>query len=135
MNPASSVTFASLTILTKGILNTLLGILHLVGTFTFERSAIAGQGSAQFQRDYLIWFTGVGVFILFMAAVDLLCYPSLKAKVNLAWRVTLLCSLFTTLLGLFGVTMFGISPPLELLITGAVGTIVLLLARREFHAR
>lgn len=135
MNPTSSVKFASLTVLTKGILNTLLGILHLVGTFTFERSAIAGQGSAEFQRAYLIWFTGVGGFILFMAAVDLLCYRSLKAKVNLAWRVALLCSVATTLLGLFGVTLFGISPPLQLLITGAVGAIVLLLARREFRAR
>lgn len=135
MNPTSRVKFASLTILTKGILNTLLGLLHLVGTFTFERSNVTGQGSAQFQRDYLIWFTGVGIFILFMAAVDLFCYASLKAGMNLAWRVTLLCSIFTTLLGLFGVTMFGISPPLELLITGAAGTIALLVGRRDFASR
>lgn len=115
-------------------MNLLLGVLHLVGTFTFEQSAIAGQGTAAFRLSYLVWFSGVGAFILFMALVDLLCYPSLKAKMNLAWRVTLLGSIFTTLLGLTGVIVFGISPPLELLVTGSVGTIALVLGRREFAA-
>jgi hypothetical protein len=100
----------------------------------FEESNIEGNGSFEFRRDYLIWLFGVGAFILFMGLVDLLCYRSLKTNMRLAWQVSFLCAVFTTLLGLPGVIVFGISPPLLLLVTSVVGLLSLTLSRREFRA-
>lgn len=133
MDETKAARLASVTILVKGILNTLLGGLHIVGAFTFEASNIAGKGSAEIQRDYLVWFFGVGVFIVFMGLVDMLCYRGLEARMNLAWRIALLCAVFTTLTGLTGVVMFGPSPPLQLLVTGIIGLVVLALAWRTFR--
>jgi uncharacterized BrkB/YihY/UPF0761 family membrane protein len=135
MSGVLSTKFVSGAILIKGILNTLLGTLHIAGTFTFEASNIAGQGSDAFRRDYLIWFGGVGGFIVFMGLVDILCYKSLKANMSLAWQVALLCAVFTALLGLLGVIAFGVSPPLQLLVTGIAGALVLALSGREFSYR
>lgn len=132
MSGLLSANFASKTILTKGILNALLGVLHVVGTFTFEASKLAGQETVEFRRDYLIWFCGVGAFIVFMGLIDILCAKGLRAKTALAWQVAALCALFTTLQGLAGVIAFGISPPLLLLVTGVAGILVLALSRREF---
>jgi hypothetical protein len=125
------VRVASQLILVKGILNTLLGVVHIVGAFTFETVKISGQGTAEMRRDYILWFYGVGVFILFMGLVDILCYRGLKAGMSWAWRMSLLCAAFTTITGLSGVAVFGVSPPLQLLVTGIIGLIVLVFARNE----
>ncbi|MDQ2082559.1 hypothetical protein RA307_20425 [Xanthobacteraceae bacterium Astr-EGSB] len=135
MSRVLSTQFVGQAILIKGILNTLLGILHILGTFTFQASRIAGQGSDAFRRDYLIWFSGVGGFIVFMGLVDILCYKSLKANMNFAWRIAVLCAVSTTLLGLYGTISFGMSPPVQLLLTGCAGLLVLVLSRREFADR
>ena len=124
--------FVSKVILIKGILNTLLGVVHIVGAFTFEASKIARQGTIEMWRSHLIWFYGVGLFVLFMGLVDILCYRSLKVNLNFAWRIAFLCAVFTTLIGLSGVIIFGVSPPLQLLVTGIVGCVVLIFSKREF---
>ena len=134
MGEIRGIKLVSIVILIKGILNTLLGVLHVVGTFTFEATTISGQGPVEMQRDYLIWYCGVGVFILFMGLVDIISYKSLQVGMKLAWRISLLCALFTTLLGLFGVIVFGISPPLQLLVTGIAGIVMLVFSKREFLA-
>jgi len=135
MKETGNSQFASRTILIKGILITLLGVVHIIGTFTFEASQIIGQGTATIQRDYLMWFCATGVFILFMGLVDLLCYKGLKANMNLAWRIAILCSFFTAITGLPGVFVFGVSPPLLLLVAGMTAFIILALSRRRFQVR
>ena len=135
MNRPCSAKSASTTILVKGILNALLGAVHIVGAFTFEATKIAGQGSAELRRDYTVWFYAVGVFILFMGLLDILCYQGLRAGMNMAWRVSLLCAAFTTLAGTSGVVVFGVSPPLQLLVTGLVGLAVLACSRSAFRER
>lgn len=125
MSDSTGSKLAGRTILTKGILITLLGVVHMVGVFTFEASKIDGQLAGELRRDYLIWFAGVGMFILFMGLVDLLIHRGVTAGRRPAWQVALLCSIFTTLLGLLGVITFGISPPLVLLVTGAAGVLAL----------
>lgn len=130
-----STTFVSRTILAKGVVNSVLGILHIAGAFTFEASKIDGLGGgADFHRDYLIWYSGVGAFILFMGLVDLLCVRHLAPDKPLARQVALLDAVFTLSLGLPGVIVFGLSPPLVLLVTGAAGLIVLTLAKRQSPA-
>jgi hypothetical protein len=135
MSSILSTKFVSKTILIKGIINTLLGILHVAGSFTFEADNIAGKGTGELLRDYIIWFGGVGVFIIFMGLTDILCYKSLKAKARLAWQVSLLCAVFTMLLGLPGVIIFGVSPPLVLLTVGVAGVLVLAFSGHEFHVQ
>ncbi len=134
MSHGLSMSAISRVILVKGVLNSLLGALHVMGTFTFERAKIAGQGTAAIERDYLIWFYGVGVFIVFMGLLDIICSSGLKAGDLWAWRACLACSAFNALLGVSGVVMFGISPPLQLLLTGLIGIGVLLWSkeRRSF---
>jgi hypothetical protein len=133
MDGIRGVRFVSMVILVKGILNALLGALHVVGAFTFEAHKIAGQGTAEMRRDYILWFYAVGVFIVFMGLVDVFCYRGLRARSSWAWQISLLCAAFTTLTGLSGVVAFGISPPLQLLATGIVGSAALALARGEFR--
>ena len=124
---------ASVVILVKGVLNTLLGALHIVGAFTFEARKVAGQGTPAMRRDYILWFGVVGAFILFMGLLDVFCYQGLKARRSWAWRISLLCAAFTTLTGVSGVMAFGVSPPLELLATGIAGLAVLSCSRGEFR--
>ncbi len=122
-------------ILTKGVLNSLLGLLHIAGTFTFEAANIAAQGgTAEFHRDYLIWFYGVGAFTLFLGLVDLLCARNLTRAQPLARQIALLDAVFTLSLGIPGVIVFGVSPPLVLLVTGVAGLFVLVLAKRDTAA-
>jgi hypothetical protein len=129
MDGIRSVRFVSMVILAKGVLNALLGALHVVGAFTFEARKIAGQGTPALRRDYLLWFCVVGVFILFMGLVDVFCYRGLKAGANGIWWIALLCAVFTTLTGVSGVIVFGVSPPLQLLVTGIFGLAALLFGR------
>jgi hypothetical protein len=118
------------TILVKGTLNTLLGLVHIIGTFTFESRHIAGQGTALLRRDYLMWFTATGVFILFLGLVDLACHGGLKSGEPLARRIAALDAVFTLITGAVGVAVFGISPPLVLLATGLVGLLALAAGRQ-----
>jgi len=135
MHGIFSATFVRRTLLTKGVVNTLLGVLHIAGTFTFEAANIAGHGGpAEFHRDYLIWFYGVGAFILFLGLVDLLCARNLATNPSLARPVALLDAVFTLSLGLPGVIVFGVSPPLVLLVTGTAGLLALALAQRKTAA-
>ncbi len=129
MSHRLSASAVSRVILVKGVLNSLLGALHVIGTFTFERAKIAGQAPAAIERDYLVWFYGVGVFIVFMGLLDIICSSGLKAGDVWGWRACLACSAFNALLGVSGVVMFGISPPLQLLLTGLLGVGVLLWSR------
>ncbi len=133
MHGVRAIRFVSTVILVKGVLNTLLGVLHVVGTFTFEARRITGQGSAELRRDYLLWFCGVGVFIVFMGLVDVLCHRGLSGGRSWAWRGALLCAAFTTLIGASGVFVFGASPPLQLLTTGIVGLTALAFSKGEFQ--
>jgi hypothetical protein len=125
--------FVSRSIFIIGILNTLLGIIHIIGTFTFEPQNIKGQGSYILQRDYLLWFCATGLFILFMGLLNILCYKSLISNIKLAYKILLLCSGFTILLGAPGVVVFGISPPMVLVITGIFGLIALLMLKSKFE--
>ena len=134
MKETGSSQLASRTILVKGILITLLGVVHIIGTFTFEPHQISGQGTAILQRDYLMWYCATGVFILFMGLVDLLCYKGLKSNMNLAWQIAIMSSFFTAITGLSGVFLFGISPPLLLLVAGMTAFIILVLSRGRSQA-
>jgi hypothetical protein len=116
---------AAVVILVKGTLNLALGLLHIAGTFTFERAKVAGQMTEALRRDYLVWFYGVGLFIVFMGALDIVCYKGVREGARSAWRAAVLCSAFNVILGLSGVLAFGVSPPLQLLVTGVVGLVVL----------
>jgi hypothetical protein len=116
---------AAVVILVKGILNVALGLLHIAGTFTFERTKVAGQMTEALQRDYLVWFYGVGLFIVFMGVLDIVCYAGVREGVRSAWRAAVSCSAFNAILGLSGVLAFGVSPPLQLLVTGVAGLVVL----------
>lgn len=127
-----AIQLASRSVRTKGILNTILGLVHIAGALTFEANKIAGQGTPELRRDYLVWFAGVGVFILFSGILDLLCVAGLKARSNLAWRVALFCAASIGLFGTFGVSIYGISPPLVLLVTGAGATACLVGTRKGF---
>lgn len=129
----SHLRLASRTILTKGVLNTLLGLVHIVVAFAYEAGKIAGQGSALLQRDYIVWFLGTGLFILFMGLVDILCHSGLKSGSRLAWRVSLMNAVFTLIPGVCGVALYRVSPPLLLLITGSVGLSVLVFTRNDFR--
>jgi len=125
--------FVSKSIFIIGILNTLLGIIHIIGTFTFELQNIKGQGSDTLQRDYLLWFGATGLFIFFIGLLNILCYNSLILNIKLAYKILLLCSVFTILLGVPGVVVFGISPPIVLVITGIFGLITLLMVKNKFQ--
>lgn len=116
---------AAVVVLVKGILNLALGLLHIAGTFTFERAKVAGQMTDAFRRDYLVWYYGVGLFIVFMGVLDIVCYAGVREGARSAWRVAVWCSAFNVILGLSGVLAFGVSPPLQLLVTGVVGLVVL----------
>jgi hypothetical protein len=50
MHGVRAVRFVSTVILVKGVLNTLLGVLHVVGTFTFEARKIAGLAALAFSK-------------------------------------------------------------------------------------
>lgn len=131
MNTAPRAILASRTIFAKGLLNTILGAIHIAGAFTFEADGIAGQGTPELRRDYLVWFFGVGVFILFTGVVDLLCAKELKSGNRMAWKTSLASSAFVAIMGCIGVSLYGFSPPLQLLLTGIVGLAALTAARRE----
>lgn len=105
-------------LLAKGIVLTLLGIVHVVGTFTFEATRFAGVGTAEMRHDYLVWFSGVGFFIFFMGLIDILCAKPLKNGDAIAWRIAFACAISTALLGTAGVILYGISPPLIGMVVG-----------------
>ena len=127
-----TTTLASRTILAKGVINAALGAVHIAGAFTFEARKIAGLGTPELRRDYLVWFAGVGVFILFSAIIDLMCVSGLRASSTLSWRISLFSAIGIGLFGTFGVSIYGISPPLVLLVTGAMATVALLWTRDSF---
>lgn len=123
-----STGLASRIILVKGMVLVLLATVHTAVGLAFEPGSIAGSGTAELRRDYILYFCVSGVFFLFMGLVDLLCYRSLKEGTVLAWRISLMCSAFTVLIGAGGVSVFGVSPPLTLLVVGAMGVVALALA-------
>jgi hypothetical protein len=129
MGHDSRANLAGNVVLAKGILNLALGILHVVGTFTFERDKVARLASAALRRDYLVWFYGVGLFIVFMGLIDIVCSAGVKERSRFAWRAALLCATFNLVLGLSGVAIFGVSPPVQLVVTGLVGVVALSAAR------
>jgi hypothetical protein len=61
---------------------------------------------------HLIWFYGVRAFILFMRLIDLPCDRYLAGDNRLATEVVPLDAVFTLFLGLLGVIIFSLSPPL-----------------------
>ena len=128
----NAIGLASRSVRIKGLVNTLLGLIHIVGTFTFESSKIAGQGTPHLRRDYLVWFWGVGVFILLSGILDLICVRAIRDGSNLAWRIALFSSVSIGLFGACGVSFYGISPPLVLLLTGALATACLAWTRKGF---
>ncbi|MCG6923404.1 MAG: hypothetical protein LJF15_20305 [Acidobacteria bacterium] len=132
MTDQGLVRLASVVVLVKGILSTLLGVVHIVVAFAYEAGKIAGQGTAEMRRDYLLWFYGVGLFIVFMGLVDIACHRGLAARMCWAWRLSFLCAVFTTVLGVSGVAVFGASPPLLLLVTGLIGLVTLAGSKRRF---
>lgn len=115
----------------KGIVLTLLGIVHVVGTFTFEATHYAGVGTSEMRHDYLVWFSGVGFFILFMGIVDIICHNQIKQGNPLAWRISSFNAAFTALFGSAGVFLYGVSPPLVLMVTGWIALAALALLDRK----
>ncbi|HNY30210.1 MAG TPA: hypothetical protein PKO15_04915 [Fibrobacteria bacterium] len=115
-------------LLAKGILTLLLGILHVIGAFTFEAASIAGAGTATLRRDYLIWFGGVGFFILFLGVLDLLCHRPLRSGNPLARRIASLDAAATALIGSAGIHLFGTFPPFPVIVA-ALGWIPLAFLR------
>jgi hypothetical protein len=126
-----STRLAGRTILVKGVVLVLLAAVHVVGGLAIEPGSVAGSGTTGLRHDYIVYFCIAGVFFLFMGIVDLLCCRSLGEGVGLAWRISMVCSLFTAIVGLAGVSIFGVSPPLVLLVVGVMGSATLVLANRE----
>ena len=127
-----AIQLASRSVRIKGLVNTMLGLIHIAGAFTFESSKIAGKGTPHLLRNYLVWFAGVGVFILFSGILDLLCVAGLKSRSNLCWRIALFSALSIGVFGTWGVSIFGISPPLVLVVTGAATAACLVWTRKDF---
>ncbi|MBK9575979.1 MAG: hypothetical protein IPK50_22630 [Fibrobacterota bacterium] len=133
MNPILSKNGAGNLLMAKGIVLTLLGIVHVVGTFTFEATRFAGVGTVEMRHDYLVWFSGVGFFIVFMGLIDLLCAKPLKNGDALAWRIAFASAISTALLGTAGVILYGISPPLIGMVVGWAALAALALLDRQSH--
>lgn len=105
-------------LLAKGILIALLGIVHVAGAFTTEAAKIARVASPQVGHDYLVWFAGVGVFLLFLGGIDLLCQGPIRQGDPLARKIAWFGSTTIALYGSCGVALYGISPPLALMVAG-----------------
>lgn len=119
-------------ILIKGIVFCLLGIVHLVASF-YEYDDIKVSMPKDLGYSYILWFYGVGLFILFIGWVEILSYKGIKQKTVLAWQVSLLSSFFSAIMGLSGLITFHwvLSPPYILFVAGIIGVILLLKNRSE----
>jgi len=122
-------------ILIKGIVFCLLGIVHLVASF-YEYNDIKGYMPKDLGYSYILWFNGVGLFILFIGLAEILSYKGIKQKTTLAWQVSLLSSFFAAVMGLSGLITFHwvLSPPYLLLVAGVFGLVLLLKNRRGFES-
>lgn len=110
----------------KGVLLSLLAIVHFIGACTFERESIRGEATEKVARDYIVWFSGVGAFILFLGLVDLVCVSGLKKGDLLARRVARLSAVFCVALGVTGMVIYTpVSPPTLIAAVGVAGLVVL----------
>lgn len=119
----------------EGILVTLLGIAHLIVGLAVEPTKIAGLGPDPLLRDYIVWFQAFGACIVLMGLLDLACVEDLRRSSRLAWKVSILSSLFAFSIGLAGTVVFRVSPPNVLLLAGGAGLAASLSAREGYRLR
>lgn len=119
----------------KGILNVLLGIVHIVVAFAFEYNRIKTNMPEELSTEYFGYFLALGVFLLFIGCTDILCSKGLKQKLPFAWNIAFCCSVFTTFLGSVGLLIFHWkpSPPYLIFLTGIIGIVFLATNRKEFQ--
>jgi hypothetical protein len=123
--------FLRIVILTKGIFMLLMGIVHVVVAFTFEHNKLAGLPQ-QFVHDYLVWFIGVGFFLMFVGAIDLINYKDLTFKLRSTWKNIFINSLFSLILGGGLTAYFQEGPPILGFVVGLVAIVPVWLQRRDF---
>lgn len=109
----------------------LLGIVHIVVAFTFEYNKLAGLPKP-FVNDYLVWFIGVGIFLMFVGTIDLINYKDLTFKLRSTWKNVMVNSLFPLILGAGGTAYFQEGPPILIFIVGIVSIVPIWLQRRDF---
>jgi heme/copper-type cytochrome/quinol oxidase subunit 3 len=121
-------------VLVKGILTVLLGIIHIIMSY-FEYNLIKDEMPKYIGYKYILWYYAVGLFILFIGLIDIISYKGIKQKINLAWQISLLNSIFSLVLGLSGLITFkwALSPPYFLFAIGIICLIPLLLFKKEFN--
>ncbi|MCX6238179.1 MAG: hypothetical protein NTY07_11600 [Bacteroidia bacterium] len=122
-------------VLVKGILTALLGIIHIVMSYYFEYNLIKEEMPKDLGYKYILWYFAVGLFILLIGLMDIISYKGIKQRINLAWQISLLSSLFSLVLGLSGLITFkwAPSPPYFLFAAGIILLIPLLLFKKEFN--
>ncbi len=123
--------FLRTVILIKGILMLLLGIVHIVVAFTFEYNKLAGLPQ-QFVHDYLVWFIGVGIFLMFVGTIDLINYKDLAFKLRSTWKNVLINSVFPLVVGGGGTAYFQEGPPILIFIVGVVSIVPIWWQRKNF---
>lgn len=123
--------FLRIVILTKGIFMLLMGIVHIVVAFTFEYNKLAGLPQ-QFVHDYLVWFIGVGFFLMFVGAIDLINYKDLTFKLRSTWKNIFINSLISLILGGGLTAYFQEGPSILGFIVGLVAIVPVWLQRRDF---
>ena len=123
----------AIVILVKGIMLTVLGVIHTLASF-IEYDAIKGEMSGEMARQYILWFYALGLFLLFVGLLDLLTYKGIQKNMSWAWRNAFLSALFSIVTGLSGLIglQWALSPPYIIVLTGIVPMILLLCHKKEF---
>lgn len=109
MNTDKKIKIPGKIILIKGIVMVLLGIVHTVFCY-FEHERVEEYMSAQLAFEFIVWFFGSGVFILFTGVIDILSYKGLLAQQKIAWRMALVSAVFIGFMGLCGILAFRFEP-------------------------
>ncbi len=123
--------FLRAVILSKGIIILLLGIVHIVVAFTFEYNKLAGLPKP-FVHDYLVWFIGFGILVMFVGIVDLINYRDITFKLRSTWKNVFVNSLIPLVLGGCGTAYFREGPPILIFIVGIVSIVPIWLQRKDF---
>jgi hypothetical protein len=123
---------ASKVILTKGIIMTLLGVVHQAAIPLINSGQMGPVISAEAKTEFQLYFAGTGLLILFIGVADILSYLGMRAALRLGWQVALASTLFSLTSGVLGTAVLHFSPPNLLLLGGVIGLVALLASRRDF---
>lgn len=133
MNNSSIIKYFSLLALLKGAVLLFLGFAHIIATF-FEYHKISNQMSSELVFQYLLWYSSLGLYNLFVGFVDIMTANGIKQKAFWAWRFSLISAIFTTLTGISSVIFlnFTIGPQYILLAIGLLYLFIVCLSKKHF---